>query len=287
MTKVSVLMPVYKTNEQYLREAIESILNQTFTDFEFLILDDCPNDTRERIVKSYKDKRIKYSINEKNLGISASRNKLIEMAQGEYLAVFDHDDISYPDRFEKEVKYLDEHKDIGVVSSWFRMIPDNTIAKRPENGADIKVHLTEGCCVVHSASMIRKSVLIDNNIRYEEEFSPAEDWALWCRLIDVTNFYNIQEVLLDYRWHETNTSSVQNFKMDKSSFKISNMFQTNYPHLCKKYYSRVVYTTKTLLFGKFTFLRIKQTEEYTKIYLFGILLLSIKKSSKYKAAQKN
>ena len=60
MTKVSVLMPVYKTNEQYLREAIESILNQTFTDFEFLILDDCPDDTRERIVKSYKDKRIKY-----------------------------------------------------------------------------------------------------------------------------------------------------------------------------------------------------------------------------------
>ena len=94
MTKVSVLMPVYKTNEQYLREAIASILNQTFTDFEFLILDDCPNDTRERIVKPYEDKRIKYSINEKNLGISASRNKLIEMAQGEYLAIFDHDDIS-------------------------------------------------------------------------------------------------------------------------------------------------------------------------------------------------
>ena len=84
-------MPVYKTNEAHLREAIESILNQTFTDFEFLILDDCPDDDREAIVKSYKDKRIKYSKNDKNLGITPSRNKLIEMSQGEYLAVFDHD----------------------------------------------------------------------------------------------------------------------------------------------------------------------------------------------------
>ena len=87
-------MPVYKTQEEHLRAAIESILNQSFTDFEFLILDDCPTDTRETIVKSYNDPRIKYLINETNLGISKARNKLIDLAQGEYLAVFDHDDLS-------------------------------------------------------------------------------------------------------------------------------------------------------------------------------------------------
>ena len=87
MPKVSVLMPVYKTNEKYLREAIESILNQTYKDFEFLILDDCPNDTRESIVKSYNDERIKYFKNEKNLGISGARNKLIDLSSGEYLAI--------------------------------------------------------------------------------------------------------------------------------------------------------------------------------------------------------
>lgn len=103
MPKVSVLMPVYKTQEEHLRQAIESVLNQTYADFEFLILDDCPDDTREDIVKSYQDKRIKYSQNEKNLGITPSRNKLIDMAQGEYLAVFDHDDISLPERFAKQV----------------------------------------------------------------------------------------------------------------------------------------------------------------------------------------
>ena len=114
MPKVSVLMPIYKTNEVYLRAAIESILSQTFTDFEFLILDDCPDESREKIIASYSDERIKYTKNSCNLGISASRNKLIDMAQGEYLAVFDHDDISLPERFAKEVAYLDANPQCGV-----------------------------------------------------------------------------------------------------------------------------------------------------------------------------
>lgn len=115
MPKVSVLMPVYKTDEKYLRGAIESVLRQTFSDFEFLILDDAPEDSREDIVKSYKDKRIKYIKNETNLGITPSRNKLIELAKGEYLAVMDHDDVSLPERFAKQIKYLDEYPEVGVV----------------------------------------------------------------------------------------------------------------------------------------------------------------------------
>lgn len=105
MVRVSVLMPVYRTNEEYLREAISSILAQTYSDFEFLILDDCPEDDRELIVKSYKDRRIKYLRNETNMGISESRNKLVDMARGEYLAVMDHDDVSLPERLEKQVNY--------------------------------------------------------------------------------------------------------------------------------------------------------------------------------------
>ena len=274
-------MPVYKTNEQFLREAIESILNQTCKDFEFLILDDCPHDTREEIVKSYKDKRIKYSINEKNIGISASRNKLIEMAQGEYLAVFDHDDISYPERLEKEAKYLDENKDIGVVSSWIRTIPKMEISTQPKSNNDIKICLTNECCVMHSASMIRKSILTDNNIKYEEEFSPAEDWALWCRLIDYTNFYNLPEVLLDYRWHKTNTSITQDAQMEKATIKLKALMKTDRYDLYQKYYLACTHSSKFLLFGRFTFLKIVQTDYYKKIYLFGLLLLKIKKSSKY------
>ena len=102
--RVSVLTPIYNTNPAHLREMIESILNQTFTDFEFLILNDSPDNAKiEKIVKSYKDKRIKYFKNETNMGITPSRNKLLKMARGEYIAVFDHDDISVPTRLEREV----------------------------------------------------------------------------------------------------------------------------------------------------------------------------------------
>ena len=161
-----------------MRTAIESILNQTFRDFEFLILDDCPNDTREDIVKSYHDARIKYFKNDKNLGITPSRNKLIELAQGEYLATMDHDDISLPTRFEKQVAYLDSHKNVGVVGCLAEQFPDYTILNYPENDNGIKERQTCYNSILHPAAMIRKSVLIDNDIRYEEKYSPAEDQGL-------------------------------------------------------------------------------------------------------------
>lgn len=103
MPKISVLMPVYKTPEPFLREAVESILNQTAENFEFLILDDCPEDrAAEAVIASYDDARIKYFRNERNLGITGSRNRLMEMATGDYLAVADHDDVSLPQRLEKK-----------------------------------------------------------------------------------------------------------------------------------------------------------------------------------------
>ena len=124
--KISVLMPVYNTDNTILKQTIESILNQTFADFEFLIVNDCStNENVEKIVLEYqqKDNRIKYFMNEKNLGISGTRNKLIDLSQGEYLAVMDHDDISLPNRFEKQVEFLDKHLDVGVVASWYEEFP--------------------------------------------------------------------------------------------------------------------------------------------------------------------
>ena len=207
--KVSVLMPVYNTKEEFLREAVQSILSQTFKDFEFLILNDSPENTRlEMIIRSFKDKRIKYIQNEKNLGISKSRNKLIDLAKGEYLAVMDHDDISLPERFEKQVAYLDEHPDVGVVGTKKRTISGQTSSVLTDNH-DIKLALMCGCAIAHPSAMIRKSVLIENNIRYEEEFSPAEDYALWCRLIPFTKFHNLDELLFLYRDHAGNTSQKQ------------------------------------------------------------------------------
>lgn len=206
--KVSVLTPIYNTNPTHLRECIESILNQSFTDFEFLILNDSPENMElDDIVNSYNDERIKYFKNEKNLGITPSRNKLVKMARGEYLAIFDHDDISVPTRLEKEVAFLDANPDVGVVSGWLQYFGESDkILKNPEHDLNIRIFLTQNCSVAHTAAMIRKSVMIDNNIEYEEFYSPAEDYRLWARLMEVTHFYNFQEVLVKYRWCNANTS---------------------------------------------------------------------------------
>lgn len=215
MPRVSVLTPIYNTNPTHLREMIESILNQTFTDFEFLILNDSPeNQEIEKIVKSYSDARIKYIKNAQNMGISASRNKLLDMSCGEYIAIFDHDDISVPTRLEQQVAFLDKNPHIGVVSGFMQNFGDvTTVRTVPENDIDIKIAMTENCALWHTAAMIRKSVLVDNDIKYEEYYSPCEDYRLWSRLMCVTNFHNLQTVLVKYRMFANQTSVRQNSRM--------------------------------------------------------------------------
>ena len=142
MPKVSVLTPIYNTEPEHLRQAIESILNQTFTDFEFIILNDRPWNTEiEDIVLAYKDARIKYVKNDKNIGISKSRNKLLSLASGEYLAIFDHDDISLPTRLEKQVDFLDKNPMVGVVSSNTEWFPGHHKTNHPSDNLEIKKHL--------------------------------------------------------------------------------------------------------------------------------------------------
>ena len=279
MPKVSVLMPVYKTKEQYLREAIESILNQSYKDFEFLILDDCPADSREAVVSSYKDKRIKYSKNEKNLGITPSRNKLIEMAEGEYLAVFDHDDISTPDRLEKQVQYLDEHPEVGVLSCQVENYPSGYVSKQLTNDESIRLALMSQCAVNHPASMIRRSVLIENNIRYREEFTPAEDYALWCSLIPYTKFHNLSEVLFKWRNHQTNTSKVQKNKMDMAKIKLQAELKTKFPALYDEFLQKSIQKKQFNLFGVIPLIRLVHRDRETKIYLFNKILLATYKTS--------
>ena len=283
MPKVSVLMPIYKTKEEYLREAIESILNQSFADFEFLILDDCPDDDRAAIVKSYKDNRIKYSKNKENLGISPSRNKLIEMAQGEYLAIFDHDDISLPTRLEKQVQYLDENPEVGVVSCQIENCLSNRVSKQLINDIDIKLSLMSQCAVNHPAAMVRRSVLVDNNIRYREEYTPAEDWGLWCSLIPYTKFHNLSEVLFKWRKHKTNTSDVQKDKMDLAKVKIQAEAKIKFPALYEEFLQKSIHKKQFNLLGVIPLIRFTTKGHKTKIYLFNkILIATYEISSKIK-----
>lgn len=270
MPKVSVLVPLYNTDENHLKEMIESVLNQTFSDFELLLLNDSPeNESIRRIVKSYTDKRIVYSDNPKNLGISACRNKLIEMAKGEYLAIFDHDDVCMPKRLELQVAYMDQHPEVGVCGGMALEIPKNRIYKYPETNEKIKQALMGECSVLHPASMLRKTVLIENNIRYEAAYSPAEDYMLWIRLMAVTMFHNIQQPLIKYRKHENNTSHRQQEKQLDKGLLVQSIAYRDYPNLLPNNRKRFwIY-----LFDVVPILKVKRQGARTTYWLFGLLPL--------------
>ena len=269
--KISVLTPIYNTDPKHLREMVESILAQTFTDFEFLILNDSPdNQEIESIVLEYAthDDRIKYFKNDKNIGITLSRNKLLKMATGEYVAIFDHDDISVPTRLSKQIEYLDSHPDVGVVSGWLEYFGNkNDILKTPEHDTDIKIKLCENCCVAHTASMIRKSLLVDNDIYYEGFYSPSEDYRLWTRLADVTHFYNIQEVLVKYRTSVEQTSVRQQSLMNVAHRMIYLDFRDKHPGLYDAFKKDNHHTNFRLNLFAIPLLKIK----HNKIYLFSFL----------------
>lgn len=275
MPKISVLMPVYKTPEKFLREAVESILAQTLTDFEFLILDDCPTEPVEKIIRSYDDKRIKYFINETNLGISGSRNKLIDMAQGEYLAVMDHDDVSLPERFEKEAAYLDAHPEVGVVSCYFFRMIKGVVLKMPVEHKDIAQALISGCVLCHPAAMLRKSVLLQNKIYYDPEFSPAEDYKLFVDLMDCTQLHNLDEVLFHYRDHISNTSHRQKRKMRDMDWCVKQIVRAKHPDLYVRSFQNWNRVYCIRLFDVIPLMTIVENKWEKRGYLFGKILLYI------------
>jgi glycosyltransferase involved in cell wall biosynthesis len=270
LPKVSVLMPLYNTAPNHLKDAVESILNQSYKDFEFLILNDSPENIKlDEIIRSYKDDRIIYLKNEKNLGITSSRNKLIDLAKGQYLAVMDHDDISLPERFEKQVAYLDQNLEVGVIGCSVLIIPKRKIYEQPMEDKVIKLMLMAGCAVTHPASMIRKRILIENDIRYEQQFSPAEDYALWCRLISHTNFHNLPEILFQYREHKTNTSKTQKTKMGIAESLVWNFARRDNPALYDEFKFKAIHTTRFRLLGFIPLFKIVKHGEKTKILLFN------------------
>ena len=275
--KVSVLLPVYNTKEEYLRASIESILNQTYTDFELLILNDASTDKNvEKVVQFYSDKRIIYYKNDSNLGISGSRNKLIKMAKGQYLAVMDHDDISLPQRLSKQVEFLDNHLDYGIVGCWPSVVgKDDYVNQLPVDDKEIQETLTLMMCICHPASMIRKSVIEQYQICYETEYTPAEDYQIFARLIGKTKFYNIPEVLFKYRFHQTNTSKLYSDKIDEASIKIQDFIRRDNPELWALVNTKAVKETKVKIFNC-TVLVIKENRNKKEYRLLGLPIVKMK-----------
>lgn len=210
MKKVSVIMPTYNA-EKYLREAVDSILTQTFSDFEFLVIDDASTDKTRAILKSYGDPRIKVIDGPCN-GIAAALNLGLDMAEGEYIARMDADDISMPRRLEKQVQFLDIHPEIGLCG---------TLAMMFTKDGDYKLfgekHLEDmgivdqlfDTVVCHPTVMFRRELFERYDLRYNEEYRNAEDQELWSRALRYTKFYGIQEMLLRYRLHSESASQAR------------------------------------------------------------------------------
>jgi len=209
--KVTVLMPVYN-GEKYLHEAIESILNQTFTDFEFLIINDGSTDNSISIIESYNDSRIRLINNEKNLGLIDTLNNGIDLAKGEYIARMDCDDISLLKRLEKQIDFLKKNPSACLVATHIALIDENGNSvgywsedMKTVSISQIKSMIPEENCIAHPTVMIKKEVV--KAIKYNKAFKHNEDWGLWLTLLSQGYaLAKVDEPLLKYRIHSEGTT---------------------------------------------------------------------------------
>lgn len=203
---LTVLMPVYNA-EKYLKEAIESILNQTFRDFELLIIDDGSQDSSVQIIQSFSDKRIRLVTNEKNLGISATLNKGIELSATELIARMDADDISYPDRLKLQYEYFQQHPETALLSTSVHVVSDKKaileIFEVDKNYIYYNINFI--CPIYHPTVMYRRSVIMESG-GYTVPYS--EDYDLWWRLSHKYKIDHLEAILLDYRQSEKSLSNV-------------------------------------------------------------------------------
>jgi glycosyltransferase involved in cell wall biosynthesis len=203
---ISVLMPVYNA-ERYVAEAVESILKQTFTDFEFIIINDGSTDRSLQILQHYakQDVRIRL-INRENRGLVKTLNEGVGLAKTPYIARMDADDISYPCRLAKQVKFLEEHPGFVVIGSKVQLIDEDGDPLRlfsletTHREIDLAHLQGEGGAIAHPAAMIRKDALKSVG-GYRAEFIHSEDLDLWLRMAEGGELGNLPNVLVDYRQH--------------------------------------------------------------------------------------
>lgn len=219
---ISVIMSVYKTDNGYLREAIESILNQSYKNFEFIIIDDCtPTDNIETIL-SYVDSRIRLICNERNLGLTRSLNKAIRLATGKYLARMDSDDVSELDRLAKQVAYMENNPDTLVLGGYAQILGSNRIfMSKVTDFETLKIRMIfYNCALVHPTAMLNKELLSKYEIFYDETVSKAQDYMLWTDCIAVKKLAVLDEVILQYRIHEGQASIASREEQQRCAMRV-------------------------------------------------------------------
>lgn len=205
MKKLAILLPAYNA-ALYIESSIDSVLNQTFSEFDLYIYDDCSTDDTAAIIANYTDKRIYYIQNESNIGVTKTLNKGLEflLPQYEFIARMDADDWCFHERLQKQIDFLQSNSDIilcGTQGYWLKDL--SLVIKEgwtyPTDPNYIKYYLLFGATFGHSSVILRSEVMIINNLRYNEAMVNCQDWELWVRMSRIGKLANLPDFLMKYR----------------------------------------------------------------------------------------
>lgn len=259
--KVTVLLSVYN-GEDYIKNAIISVLEQTYTDFDLLLMDDGSTDKSAEIIHSFEDDRIKYIKNEQNMGLTKTLNKGLNLIEGEYIIRMDSDDICYPERFEKQIKYMDENKHLVVSGSNVRQFSatgwdyKTNVNTKPE---EIRTELLFNCPLKHPSVIMRNSIIKKENYQYSTEHIATEDFGLWRKISEKYDLGNLKNVLMDYRIHDQGISVQANKKRESRDKAHILIYKESFDRL------GIAYTDKDLtLFRCFVTHSLEFSEENSK-----------------------
>ncbi|QPK65310.1 glycosyltransferase [Methylomonas sp. LL1] len=209
--RVTIFIPVYNAAD-FIYETISSALNQTYEDFEVLIVDDGSTDNSVKIIEEFGDNRIRVVRNNTNMGRPYTRNLGIELAKGEFLAVLDADDIAMPERISRQVEFLDQHPDIVAVGTSAYYIDNfeknEILCEVITDSDDISTRIFQTNCFIHSSAMFRKNILVDIG-GYNLEYPQAQDYELFLRLCEHYKLTNINKPLVKYRIHSNQVSQTK------------------------------------------------------------------------------
>jgi glycosyltransferase involved in cell wall biosynthesis len=206
---------------KFLKESVDSVLSQTFRDFEFIIIDDGSTDESVDILGAIYDPRVIVIKNDTNIGLTKSLNKGIRHSQGYYIIRMDADDVALAHRFQTQYEFMESHSEVGACGSAYKMLHNHQkIIKQPLTHDEIMSKLLFNSAIAHPTAIIRKSVMTENNIFYDETKEAAQDYDLWSRVGLVSGLANIEEPLLLYREHQESISKTKKDKQLATSMQV-------------------------------------------------------------------
>jgi len=208
---ISVCIPVYN-REKFVRGAILSVLNQTYKNFEIIVIDDGSTDSSFKIIQKFQDPRISIFENGENKGIVYSRNRCLKESSGEFIAMLDSDDTWMPDKLEKQIRFLKSNPDYGICGTWAkRRMPNGNISiwAMPKSDEELRARMLWRCPVIQSSMVIRAIILKKYGILYDPDFENCEDYELIRRLLKHTKIHCLDECLVTYNVHENQITSLE------------------------------------------------------------------------------